>query len=123
MLPNSRVFQAGPDPRGQTWEVQLVWLQTGISIRHSDTVDVKFLLASPGERLEKVVSLRHADLLALSRKSGRPITDPWCMRLAGLHLRHMIETDEDLEKTLVECPLKDLERYNAALEASFAGGG
>lgn len=121
MLPNFRVFQAGPDPRGRTWEVDFLWLQTGISIRHSDTVDVKFLLASGEERLEKVIALRHPDLVTLSQKAGRSISDPWCMRLAALHLRAMIETGRDMEKTLVECPAEDLEKYDAALESSLAG--
>jgi hypothetical protein len=42
MNDQSRLFEAGPDPFGRTWKVQFRWLQTGISIRHADTVDVKF---------------------------------------------------------------------------------
>ena len=41
---NFREFQAGPDPFGRTFQVLMKWMQTAISIRHSDTVDVKFLL-------------------------------------------------------------------------------
>jgi hypothetical protein len=121
MLTSFRVFEAGPDPRGRTWEVNLLWLQTAISIRHSDTVDVKFLLASGEERMEKVIALRHPDLVNLSQKAGRPISDPWSMRLAALHLRQMIETGRDMEKTLVECRLEELEKHDAALEAATAG--
>jgi hypothetical protein len=43
MADNSRRFEAGPDPFGRTWQVEFRWLQTGISIRHADTVDVKFV--------------------------------------------------------------------------------
>jgi len=111
MLSNFRVFGAGPDPRGRTWEVEFLWLQTAISIRHSDTVDVKFLLASGDERLEKVIALPHPELVALSAKNGRPITDPWCARLAAQHLCWMVETDQDMEKTLVTCTREELERY------------
>ncbi len=46
MFANLRAFEAGPDPYGRTWEVSLLWLQTAVSIRHSDSVDVKFLLRS-----------------------------------------------------------------------------
>ena len=116
MVSNFRVFQAGPDPRGQLWEVQFLWLQTGISIRHSDTVDVKFLLAGGDERLEKVIALPHADLRALAARLGRPITDAWCARLAARHLQHMIETDQDMEKPLASCTAEELERY--AMEAA-----
>lgn len=117
MPANFRIFRAGPDPRGQTWEVEFLWLQTGIAIRRSDTVDVKFLLASGEERIEKVVALPHPDLVALSARTGRPITDPWCARLAALHLRHMVATDQDMEKTLVTCTPEELAAYDAELAA------
>ena len=113
MIQNFRHFRAGPDPAGRTWQVDLMWLQTAVAIRHSDAVDVKFALASGETVLEKVVSLRHPDLLALSGRTGRPLTDPWCMRLAALHLVHMVETGEDFEKTLVTVPAEDLARYAA----------
>ncbi len=111
MPPNLRVFQVGPDTSGRTWDVNLLWLQTAISIRHSDSVDVKFLLTSGDERMEKVVSLRHPDLLELSRNRGRPLTDPWCMELAAQHLRRMTETGQDMEKILVTPSLIELAGY------------
>jgi hypothetical protein len=109
---NLRHFEVS-DPAGRTWQVDFVWVQNAISIRHSDTVDVKFAAASDGERAEKIVALPHPLLLELSRKAGRPITDPWCSRLAAQHLRHMIETGEDAEKTLVTARMEDLEAYAA----------
>jgi hypothetical protein len=115
-MQNFRHFQAGPDPWGRVWQVDLLWLQTAISIRHSDSVDVKFLLQHGDVLKEVVVSLPHADLLALSKKTGRPLTDPWCMKLAALHLAHIIESGEDFEKKLVTVFIEDLEKYNAALE-------
>ena len=97
-----RRFQAGPDPFGRTWEAELRWLQTGISIRHADTVDVKFIVWTEGEdRQERIIALSHPGLLALSQETGHALTDPWCMRLASQHLKFMIESGEDLEKTLV----------------------
>jgi hypothetical protein len=116
MIENFRRFEVGPDPFDRMWQVEFKWLQTGISIRHADTVDVKFLLMQGEDVQEKVIALRHPDLLALSNKVGRPLTDPWCMKLAGLHLKNMIETDQDMEKTLVTASLQDLERYNQLLE-------
>ena len=83
MLKNFRSFEAGPDPFGRMWKIQFSWLQTGISIRHADTVDVKFLVSNGDEWEEKVIALRHPDLLELSRKTGHPLTDPWCSRLAS----------------------------------------
>jgi hypothetical protein len=111
MPDNFRRFQAGPDPFGRTWEVEFRWLQTGISIRHADTVDVKFLLWTEGEpKQEKIVALPHPDLLALSRETGHALADGWCLKLAAGHLIHMLESGEDLEKTLVTLSPADLRR-------------
>jgi hypothetical protein len=115
MTENYRRFEPGPDPFGRKWIVEFRWLQNGITIRHADTVDVKFQLISGEDVQEKVVALPHPDLLALSQKMDRPLTDAWCMKLAGLHLRYMIETDEDMEKTLVTVGPEDLERYAEVL--------
>lgn len=116
MLRDFRNFEAGPDPFGRTWRVEFLWVQNAISIRHADAVDVKFRLMSGDTSEYKVIALSHPDLLTLSRRAGRPITDPWCMKLAGLHLKHMIETGEDLEKILASPALADLERANHVLE-------
>jgi hypothetical protein len=115
MIPNFRSFDAGPDPFGRTWHVEFRWLQTGISIRHADTVDVKFEVSSVDEPAqERVVALRHPDLLNLSKSTGHPLTDPWCLKLAALHLKRMIETGEDIEKTLVTPGPAELQKYSAA---------
>ena len=116
MIQNFRRFEAGPDPFGRMWLVEFRWLQNAITIRHSDSIDVKFHLYQGEDRHEKVISLTHPDLLALSRKYNRPLTDPWCMKLAALHIRYMVETDLDMEKTLVTASLANLERYNSLLE-------
>ena len=113
-----RQFEVGPNPFGRTWKVEFKWLQTAISLRHSDTVDVKFVLSSDGERAEKTVAMEHTDLLALSRKTGRPMTDAWCARLAAMHLKRMVETGEDLEKDLVTVSAGDLAGYDADLQTA-----
>ncbi len=117
-MPDSfRRFSAGPDPFGRTWEIEFRWLQTAISIRHADTVDVKYLLWTEGEpKQEKVIALPHLDLLALSKQTGHPLTDSWCMKLAGTHLAYMIESGEDLEKTLVTMSPADLQRAAESLQ-------
>ncbi|MEJ7605730.1 MAG: hypothetical protein WKF37_05565 [Bryobacteraceae bacterium] len=115
-MENYRRFTVGPDPFGRTWTVEYRWQQTAISIRHSDSVDVKFMLMQAEEVEEKVVALMLPDLLKLSAESGRSLTDPWCMKLAALHLRTMIETDRDMEKTLVTASYHDLQQYSQMLD-------
>ena len=125
MLETSSRFQHrhfhATDPFNREWNVEFRWLQTGISIRHADTVDVKFELRSGDEAQEKVIALPHPLLLELSKSSGVPLTDPWCMRLAIAHLRIMLRTWEDMDKTLVTLSLADLERaQNAVAKANRA---
>ena len=115
-MENFRQFDAGPDPFGRTWKVEFKWLQTAISLRHSDTVDVKFVLHDGESRVQKTVALHHVDLLQLSKKTGRPMTDAWCSRLAAAHLQHIIETGEDLEKDLVTVSTEELAAYDARLQ-------
>ncbi len=113
---NFRQFEAGPDPFGRKYEVLLKWMQTAISIRHSDSVDVKFILQDSDSRQEKTIALMLPDLLAASKAKGQPITDPWCCRLAALHLLHLVETGEDMEKDLVTMLPEQLADYAAQLE-------
>src|SRR5690349_18979711 len=116
---NYREFDAGPDPFGRKVHVLFKYTQNGISIRHADTVDNKFILdVEGGERAEKVIALQHADLVRLARETGRPIDDPWCCRLAAKHLIYLIETGDDIEKSLVTVPYADLQRYASELAAS-----
>ena len=113
---NFRQFDAGPDPFGRKFRVLFEWLQTAISIRHSDTVDVKFILiGEDGNQTRKVVALPHASLLRISCETGRALDDPWCSRLAALHLVHMVSTGEDMEKDFVTLRHEDLGRHAAAL--------
>jgi hypothetical protein len=122
MSDQTRLFEAGPDPFGRMWKVQFRWLQTGISIRHADTVDVKFAVTSDGiGPEEKIVALPHPALLDLVSRKGRKLTDPYCMRLAALHLRHMIETSEDMEKTLVTVSPEELAAYDQQLNGAAVG--
>jgi len=88
------------------------WLQTAISIRIADTVDVKFiLLYEDTARTEKTIALPHAGLQHVSRETNRAMDDPWCARLAELHLLRLVETGEDMEKDLVTVSPADLRRY------------
>ena len=115
MIENYRNFQAGPDAFGTTWQVEFRWQQNAISIRHSDTVDVKFFLSDGTNTEEKVIALPNTLLLAHAAKSGHPITDALCMKIGALHLVQMIESGEDMEKTLVTINAAELEAAAAQL--------
>jgi hypothetical protein len=124
MAANVRSFDAGPDPFGRVWHVEFQWLQNAISIRHADTVDVKFSLVTAGEeKQEKVIALPHAHLREIARSMGRSLSDPWCMRLAAQHIRRMVSSFEDMEKTLITLPKSALQEYAHELESSLTAAG
>jgi hypothetical protein len=118
-MQNFRQFEAGPDPFGRKYTVYFKWLQTAISLRHADAVDVKFILEDEtGARTEKTIALPHPEILRISRTTSRPMDDAWCARLAMRHLLYLIETGEDIEKDLITTSAPDLERYAQALADS-----
>jgi len=115
VMENFRDLQVGPDPFGRTWHVLFKYLQNGISIRHSDSIDVCFLLTSGEERMVKVVVLPHADIRNYSARTGRSFSDTWCSRIALCHLRHVIETAEDFEKEYLTVTPSEIEQYDSMI--------
>ena len=114
-------FQTGPDPFGRTWHVLFKFLQTAISIRHSDSVDVRFILDNGGidnnqERIEKTIVLPNAELRAYSAHKHRPLNDSWCARLAMCKIRQVIETGEDLEKDYIAVTPREIEEFDYAIK-------
>jgi hypothetical protein len=117
MNENLRRFSVN-DPFGRTWDAEFRWQQNAISIRHADAVDCKYYVSTGEERRELVVSLPHADLLAVAAEAGRELSDAWVIRLAGLHVRHMISKWEDLDKAVAVVSQGGIAAYNRALEES-----
>jgi len=114
-MDNFREFEAGPDPFGRTYRVMFKWLQTAISIRHANTVDVQFLIDDGTHVLKRTVAMQDADLRACCKKTGRPMDDAWCARLAASHLRNMIETAEDFDKDLVTLSPAQIAEYDGLI--------
>lgn len=114
MSQDLRQFEVA-DPFGRTWTVEFRWQQNAISIRHADAIDSKYYISAGDEKRELVVALRHPDLLVVAARRGRPLSDPWVIRLANCHVRHMISTWEDMDKALVTVPLPELERHSLAI--------
>jgi hypothetical protein len=108
------------DPFGRSWDVELRWTQNAISIRHADAVDCKYYISNGEEQLERVIALPHAGLGVAARRHDREITDAWCIRMAGLHLEHLLSTWEDMEKTIVTVPQADLDRHALTLSEAAA---
>ena len=83
-----------PDPLdGTTYECRFHTLMTGISLRHSDTVDVTFLVNGKGI----VIALPHAAFAECGRRMGRGLTDADAIQIAGLFLKELLERGERVE--------------------------
>lgn len=92
-----RIFEVASQETGERYQVEFRWLQTAISLRHSDTVDVKFLVNGEG----KVVALPHGALEQAAQQAGARLTDELCLRIAAEHLREALSTGADAEKELI----------------------
>ena len=115
-MENFRDFEVGPDPFGEKWQVHFKYLQTGISIRHSNSVDVCYVLDNGSTRMQKTVVIQNADLRAYAARTGRPVSDAWCSRIAMCKLRYVIETAEDLEKDYLPVTARDIEEYDSMIK-------
>jgi hypothetical protein len=114
-MENFRDFSAGQDPFGRTWSAQFKYLQTGISIRHSDSVDVCYILDNGEEQMRKTVVIPLAEIRAYAERTGRPISDSWCSRIAASKVRRMIETAEDLEKEYLPVSPREIAEYDGQI--------
>jgi len=114
-MENFRDFQVSPDPFGRTWHAFFKYLQTGISIRHSDSVDVCFVIESGDEKAAKVVVLSHPEIREFSKRTGRLISDTWCSRMAVCKLRQVLENGEDMDKEYLTVTPREIEEYDAAV--------
>lgn len=81
---------------GERYQVEYCWLQTAISLRHSDTVDVQFLVNGKAT----VLGLPHAALEEACRKAGAPLRDELCVRIAAAHLEEALRTGSAAESAL-----------------------
>jgi hypothetical protein len=115
-MENFRDFEAGPDPFGRMWHAQFKYLQTGISIRHSDSVDVRYILTAGEESVQKTVVIQNADIRAWAARTKRPVSDPWCSRIASCKLRYVIETGEDMEKDYLPVTTQEIEEFDSKIK-------
>ncbi|MSO21484.1 MAG: hypothetical protein EXQ56_13705 [Acidobacteria bacterium] len=81
------MFQVAPRGSNQTYDCSFHTLATGISPRHSDTVDVKFMVGD----LAVVISLPHASFADFKKAARRPLTDRESIEAAGMILKGLLE--------------------------------
>jgi hypothetical protein len=89
-----------------------------ISTRHADAVDIKFLV----EGRPVWVTLPHPAWVEYNRRTGKVITDPMAVQIAGHYLKRAIETGEDGGREMHALTLADvLHHIQMLLEEERAG--
>ena len=82
---------------GESYRCRFRNLITGIAPRHSDTVDVRFLVNGKPYS----IGLAHPAFAEFKRRTGRSLTDADSIQMAGLFLKRLLERGERLESLYI----------------------
>jgi hypothetical protein len=98
-------------------------LIVAIATRHADAVDIKFLV--DGRSLW--IALPHPAWVEYKKRTGRMITDPLAIEIAGHYLKTILESGEgagrEMYSLTVEETLDHLDRAVAEAEAALEAAG
>jgi hypothetical protein len=104
-------FEVVSEITDERFRVEFRWLQTAISLRHADAVDVRFSVNGQS----KTLALPHAALERSCRNAGIPLTDPLCRAVAARRLEIALRTGMDAEKDLITLTPEQVEEQVGAL--------
>ncbi len=82
---------------GTVFRCHFLFIQTAISLRHSDTVDVRFMVN--GKRM--TVALPHVAFVEYAKRTGGVLTDGGAVEVAEACLSDRLERGEDVEEITV----------------------
>ncbi len=89
-----------------------------ISTRHADAVDIKFLAGGRSAW----IALPMAAWVEYKKRSGKPITDPLAVQVAGHYLKNAIESGEDGGRELYSLTVQEtLLHLDAVLKEARTG--
>ena len=84
-------FQATDRWTGQPIHCMYQALMTAISTRHADAVDIKFLV----DGKPVWIALPHPAWAEYNKRTGKVLTDPLAVQIAGHYLKQAIESGEN----------------------------
>ncbi len=91
-------------------------LIVAIATRHADAIDVKFL--ANGHSVW--ISLPHPAWVEYNRRTGRIITDPMAVQIAGRHLKTAIESGENGGREMHMLTVEQTMHHIHSLEREFS---
>ena len=91
-------------------------LIVAIATRHADAVDIKFLV---GER-PVWIALPHVAWVEYNRQTGKTISDPMAVQIAGHYLKWAIESGEDNGREMYALTVEEtLDQLKAVMDEAF----
>lgn len=106
-------FQAMDRWTGEPVHCSYQALIVAISTRHADAVDIKFLV---GDR-PVWIALPHPAWVEYNQQTGKAITDPMAVQIAGHYLKWAIESGEDSGREMYTLTVPEtLEHLHAIME-------
>lgn len=106
-------FQAVDRWSGKTVHCQYQALIIAIATRHADAVDVKFLV----EDRPVWIALPHPAWVEYNQQTGKVITDPMAVQIAGHYLKWAIESGEDSGREMYTLTVQEtLDHLNQVMQ-------
>src|SRR5271154_2863694 len=88
-------------------------LVVAIATRHADAVDIKFLV----DGRPVWIALPHPAWVEYERRTGKLITDPLAVEIAGHYLKHALESGEGVGQEMYSLTIEQtLQHLDAAVE-------
>lgn len=109
-------FRARERWTGQEMHCLYQALVVAISTRHADAVDIKFLVSGR----PVWVSLPHPAWVEYKKRSGREITDPLAIAIAGHSLKQTIESGMEGGREMYSLTVEETLAHLAAVEQEAA---
>ena len=107
IIPKARVMSEMVEPftvkgklTGEEYKIYFSHLWVGMTTRHADTIDCKFLVNGRGV----IIGLDHNGFVAFERRAGRTLTDPEAAHIAALFIRDYFEDDHSLPRGPLDVP-------------------
>ncbi len=106
-------FQAVDRWTGKTVHCQYQALIVAIATRHADAIDIKFMV----DDRPVWIALPHPAWVEYNQQTGKVITDPMAVQIAGHFLKWAIESGEDNGREMYSLTVQEtLDHLNAVME-------
>jgi len=91
-------------------------LIVAIATRHADAVDIKFLV----DERPVWIALPHVAWVEYNRQTGKIISDPMAVQIAGHYLKWAIESGEDNGREMYTLTVEEtLDQLKAVMDEAF----